>query len=120
MTEVVLVEAADTFTHVSVRGNLDEAGVAQVDLALTTQTVARRKPVILDLNEVDLITSLGIGLLVSIARSMRSLKLGFVVVVGPTHTRDVLKLIKIDALVPLFETRADALQAMGLNPDSPS
>ena len=37
MTEVVLVEAADTFTLVAVKGRLDAAGVGEAELKLTSQ-----------------------------------------------------------------------------------
>ena len=115
MAEVVLVEATETFTYLNVQGNLDELGVGEVNLTLTTQTVARRKAAIIDLTQVGIITSLGIGLLVSIARSMHSLKLGLVMVVGPTHVRDVLEMTKMDSVFPLAETREEALRALGVN-----
>ena len=114
MAVVVLVEANEAFTHLCVQGNLDELGVGEVNLALTTQTVARRKAAIVDLSQVGMITSLGIGLLVSIARSMRNLKLGLVVIVGPTHVRDVLQMTNIDSVFPLVETREAALRALGV------
>jgi anti-anti-sigma factor len=72
MAEVVLVEAAETFTHVAVRGKLDVGGVGAVDLKLTSHVVARRKPAIVDFGDVEFISSLGIGMLVTIAKSMRT------------------------------------------------
>lgn len=84
MTEVILIEATDAFTNVAVRGKLDAAGVGEVDLKLTAQTAARRKPAVIDLTEVGFIASLGIGMLVAIAKSMRSHGVGVVVIAGPT------------------------------------
>jgi anti-anti-sigma factor len=115
MTEVVNIEATEAFTHVAVRGNLDEVGVGQVELRLTGETVAQRKPVILDLNKVGLITSLGIGLLVSIARSLHNLRLDIVIIVGPTRVRDLLQMTNVDALIPLVETREEALSTLGIS-----
>src|SRR5678815_1447109 len=115
MADVVLVEATEAFTQLSVQGNLDGVGVDEVSLKLTSHTVARRRPAIIDLTKVGFITSLGIGLLVSIAHSMRSHKLGLVIVVGPTHARKVLQMTNIDSLVPLVETRDDALRALGVS-----
>ena len=71
MADVQVVELSDGLTHVALRGKLDTAGVGGVDLKLTSHLVTRRKPAIIDLREVPLITSLGIGMLVAIARAMR-------------------------------------------------
>jgi len=114
MADVLIIEATEAFTHVAVQGNLDEVGVGQVELELTRETVARHKPVILDLNKVKLITSLGIGLIVSIAQSMNSLNLDLVIVVGQTRVRDLLQITNVDALIPLVETREEALHTLGM------
>ena len=113
MTEVVLIEAGEAFTSVAVRGRLDAVGVGQADLKLTSQTVARRKPAIIDLTGVDFIESLGIGMLVAIAKSMRSHGLGLVVVAG-TPVRAVLELTNIVSIIPVVATREDALTALGI------
>jgi anti-anti-sigma factor len=117
MAEVVLVEAAETFTHVAARGMLDEVGVGEFNLRLLTQ---RRRPAIVDLNGVGVITSLGIGTLVSVVKSMRSLDLGIVFLVGPTHVRKVLEATSIGKLVPLVATREEALATLGLTESSAS
>ena len=115
MADVVLVEATEAITHVAVRGNLDEVGVREVNLKLTSQTVTRRKPAIIDLTDVGFITSLGIGLLVSIRRSMRSLGLGLAVVVGSTAVRRVLEIADIGVMIPLVETGDEALRELGVS-----
>jgi anti-anti-sigma factor len=114
MTEVVLVEAADTFTYVAVKGNLDAAGVGQADLRLTSQTVTRRKPSIIDLNEVGFIASLGIGMLAAIAKALRAHHVGLAVVSGPSPVRDVLELTNLSPLIHVVGSRAEALQALDL------
>ena len=111
MTEVILIEATEAFTNVAVRGRLDAAGVGEVDLKLTAQTAARRKPAIIDLTDVGFIASLGIGMLVAIAKSMRSRGLRVVVVAGPP-VGDVLRMTNIGSLIPVVATRDDALRAL--------
>ena len=114
LAQVVLVEATDAFTHVAVRGDLDEVGVGEFDLRLP---MSRRKPAIVDLSRVGLITSLGIGTLVAVVKSMRQLGLGIVFIIGPSHARKVLEATAIGTLVPLVATREEALSTLGL-PDS--
>lgn len=113
MTEVLLLEATDAFTSVAVRGRLDAAGVGEVDLKLTGQTVARRRPAVIDLTEVGFIASLGIGMLVAIAKSMRLHGVGVAVVAGPP-VRTVLEMTNIAPIIPVVATREDALRALGV------
>ena len=114
MTEVVLIEATDAFTHVAVRGKLDAAGVGEVDLKLTSQTVARHKPAIIDLAEVAFIASLGIGMLVAIAKSMQAHHVGVVILTGASPVKHVLELTHLGSLFPIVATRDEALGALGV------
>lgn len=113
MTEIHLVEAADAFTVVAVRGRLDPEGVGAVETKLTVETVARRKPAVIDLVEVDFIGSIGIGMLIGICRSMRAHRLG-VVVVATDIVKDVLDRLSIGDLFPVVATRDEALVALRL------
>lgn len=114
MTEVLLVEAADRFTHVAVKGNLDAAGVGEADLRLTAQTVTRHKPAIVDLSEVAFIGSLGIGMLAAIAKALLAHHVGLAVVSRPSPVRDVLELTNLSPLILVVGSREEALQALGL------
>jgi anti-anti-sigma factor len=114
VAEVVLIEAAETFTHVAVRGKLDVAGVAAVDLKLTSYTVARRKPTLIDFSEVEFLASLGIGMLVTIVKSMNRHGVGLVLVAPRPQVVEVLELTKVATLIPLVATREDALRVLDL------
>jgi anti-anti-sigma factor len=115
MADVILVEAAEAFTHVAVWGRLDAAGVSEVELKLTSQTVARRKPAVIELGDVTFIASLGIGMIVTIARSMRSHGVGLALLVGTTPVREVLDMMAIGSLIPIATTRAEALEKLGVS-----
>jgi anti-sigma B factor antagonist len=113
MTEVVLIEATEAFTNVAVRGKLDAAGVGAVELKLTAQTAARRKPAVIDLTAVGFISSLGIGMLVAIAKSMRSHGLRVVVIAGPPVS-EALQTTHVEPLIPVVATREAALAVLGV------
>ena len=114
MTEVALVEANDAFTHVAVRGKLDAAGVDSVDFTLSSQTTARGKPAVIDLGSVGFIASLGIAMLVRIARDLRGQGAGMAVVAASDPVKSVLEMMKMDPLFSVVATRDDALRALGL------
>src|SRR5213075_1901763 len=106
-------EANDTYTHVVVRGRLDMTGVEQVEAELTQQTFARRKPAIVDISAVEILPSIGIGMLVKLARSMHSYELIFGVVATGT-TKEILERLKINSIFPVVPTYEEALKTMML------
>ena len=115
MADVILVEATETFTHVAVWGRLDAAGVGEVELKLTSHTVSRHKPAVIELSDVTFIASLGIGMLVTIARSMRAHGVGLALMVGDTPVREVLEMMTIGSVIPIVATRAEALEKLGVS-----
>jgi anti-anti-sigma factor len=113
MTDVALVEANDAFSHLAVRGRLDAAGVDAVDFTLTSRAVTPGKPAIIDLGAVDFIASLGIAMLVRIARDLRGQGAGMAVV-ATEPVKGLLEMMKMDPLFSVVATRDDALRALGL------
>ena len=113
MAEIVVIEATEAFTHVALRGRLDPAGVGDVELELTKQTVARRKPAIVDMSAVDVLASIGVGMLVRIARSMHSHGVMFGVV-ATGLSKEILERLKVDTIFPVVPTYEEALKALML------
>lgn len=114
MAEIVVVEAGERFTHVALRGRLDMTGVEKVEHELAKQTVARRKPAIVDISAVDLLPSVGIGMLIKTARSMHSYGLIFGVVASK-NSKTILERLKVDTIFPVAETYEEALKALMLD-----
>jgi len=113
MAEIVVIEATEAFTHVALRGKLDITGVEQVEHELAQHTVARRKPAIVDISAVDVLASIGVGMLVKTARSMHSYGIIFgVVATGPS--KDVLERLKINTIFPVVATYEQALRTLML------
>ena len=113
MAEILLVDANDRFTHVTLRGRLDVAGVEQVEAELAKQAVARRKPVIIDICAVEVLTSSGVGLLIKTARWMHSYGVIFGVV-ATGLSKETLERLKVDTIFPVVGTYEDALRALML------
>ena len=113
MAEIVVVDANDAFTHVAVRGRLDVTGVAEVELELTKHTVARRKPAIVDISAVDVLASIGIGMLVRIARSMHSHGIIFGVV-ATGISKENLERLRVNEVFPVVPTYQEALRTLML------
>ena len=113
MAEIVVIEASEVLTHVALRGRLDLTGVADVEHELAKQTVARRKPAIVDISAVDVLASIGVGMLVRTARSMHSYGLIFGVVATGV-SKKTLEGLKIDTIFPVVATYEEALRTLML------
>src|SRR5262249_55067108 len=95
------------------RGRLDITGVEAVELKLASQTVARRKPAIVDISAVEILASIGVGMLVKTARSMHSHGLIFGVVATGLG-KEILERLKVDTIFPVVETYEQALRTLML------
>ena len=111
MTELSLVEATDAHTVVAVRGKLDASGAGAIESKITAETVGRGKPAVIDLTGVELIGSIGIGLLVELGHAMRGEGLALAVV-ATGIVKEILDRVTIGALFPVVTTRDEALRAL--------
>ena len=113
MAEILIIEANDAFTHVALRGRLDVTGVADVERELAKHTVARRKPAIVDICAVEILASIGVGMLVKNARSMHSYGLIFGVV-ATGLSKEILERLKVNTIFPVVPTYEEALRTLML------
>jgi anti-anti-sigma factor len=113
MAEIVVIETNDAFTHVALRGRLDVTGVGDVELELARETVARRKPAIVDICAVEFLASIGVGMLVKNARSMHSHGLIFGVVATGLG-KEILERLKVNLVFPVVPTYEEALRTLML------
>jgi|SRR5262252_6684135 len=113
MIEIVVIETSEVLTHIALRGRLDATGVEKVEPELARHTVARRKPAIVDITGVDVLPSIGIGLLVKVARSLHSYGIIFGVVATGT-SKEILERLKINTIFPVVATYEEAVQVLML------
>src|SRR5262249_46729200 len=71
MSELRVIDAAGDVTVVALVGRLDLAGTEELSLRFTAAVSARKRPAIVDLNEVTFLASLGMRMLISAARALR-------------------------------------------------
>jgi anti-sigma B factor antagonist len=109
--ELKLLERGDGITHVALIGSLDIQGLHQVDMQFHCQTAARRQPAIVDMSQVDFISSLGMGMLVSCGQSLqRSVKARMVLLSPQPMVEDALKTARLDIILPIVHDLAEAEQ----------
>jgi anti-sigma B factor antagonist len=96
---------------------MDIPGIQEVSLRFTVLTATRRKPVIIDLSEVDMITSIGVGLLISSANALKAYHASMVLLKPQDKVEKVLRLSNIDQVIPI-EHELDAALKRIRNPSA--
>jgi len=109
--EMKTQELPGDITKVILDGSLDIAGAAAIDLKMNLVAGASKK-VLVDLEKVTFIGSMGLRTLILPARAVTS-KGGKIVLFGPTPlVADILKTSGLDAVVPIFNDYQAALDAL--------
>lgn len=103
--EVIAADA--TCTHVRLRGSLDIAGTSSVSVKFIASTAAKRQHVLLDMSEVDFVSSIGLGMLMQVVRALGSDGKRVVLVAPTPDVAGVIRTLRIDSVMPI----ADSLEA---------
>jgi anti-anti-sigma factor len=111
--EITIVQRDDDISHVVLTGRLDTTGVEEIDESFSEATAARNRPAIIDLSGIEFLASRGIGLLFANAKTL--MKAGHkLVLLNPQETvESVLKLSKVDAVMPVANDLGEAIRILG-------
>jgi anti-anti-sigma factor len=107
--EIQPTERDDGITQVALVGRLDMLGLHQIELKFQGYTAARRMPTIVDLSKLDLITSLGLGMLIAAFKALDRCG-AKMVLLNPLGMVDlVLRTAKIEEIIPVVATLEEAV-----------
>ena len=108
---IAMEELAGGITKVILEGRLDIDGAAAVDLQMNV-IGGSKKAVLLDLQKVSFLGSMGLRALVAPARTIKS-RGGKMVIFGPNElVEKVLRAAGIDSLIPVHHEFESALAAL--------
>jgi anti-anti-sigma factor len=108
---ISMEELAGGITRVVLDGRLDIEGAAAVDLKMNV-IAGSKKAVLLDLQNVSFLGSMGLRSLVAPARAIKG-RGGKMVIFGPTElVEKVLKTSGVDALIPIHHELESAMAAL--------
>jgi anti-sigma B factor antagonist len=108
MIQLNEVQLDDRITHVAIVGQLDIAGLHAIDTRFHGLTAARRRPALVDISGLEFITSLGMGMFVSCARSLQRFGAKMVLLNPRPEIEEVLKAVGIDQGIPLVHSIEEA------------
>jgi len=107
-TTLVIIEHTDNHSHVQIVGPLDLAGVGAIELKFTASTASKRKHAIVDMSQVPFMASLGMGMLVQVARAL-SADGRKVVLLAPTDiVATALRTSRLDAVMAIAASLDEA------------
>ena len=98
---------------VHLAGLLDIPGVNDIALKFTAYTATQRKPVIVDLSEVSMITSMGIGMLITVANTLRQHNASMVLFKPQPNVEKVLRMSGLDQIFTIEHDLDAAIRRAG-------
>jgi anti-sigma B factor antagonist len=107
--ELEIKNKSEQITHLALRGRLDTAGAGEVELKFTSHTVPRAKPLLLDMSEVTFLSSLGLRMLLTVAKALDRRGAKTVLLSPQPAVWEVLKLSGFDQLMPVRNDEETAL-----------
>ena len=104
-------DVGDDLRRIMISGRLDTPGVAPIAPQLAQLASAPKKGVVVDLCGVNFLASIGIGALITAARTVRNRGGRMVLVIENSNILMSLKTTGVDQLIPVFRSVADAERA---------
>ena len=108
--ELEVLAHDNEISHLKLRGRLDAVTIRQVDARFHGETAARRRPAIIDISELDFITSLGIGMLFGCAKSLRRHGATMVIIGSSGFVDNALRTVGVNEVIPFADSMEDALR----------
>jgi len=111
--DMTITELNPSVTKIALQGRLDTTGTGEIDLKFSAATGARRA-IIVDMAGVEIMTSLGVRMLLMGAKTVKN-KGGKLVLLSPTPTiASVLSMAGTEQLIPVHHDLDSALAAVAL------
>src|SRR5215831_14690084 len=104
MIQLNQIHMDDKITHLAIIGQLDVAGLHAIDVKFHGYTAARRRPTLVDISGLGFISSLGMGMFVSCARSLQRYGAKMVLLNPKPEIEEALKTVGIDQGIPIVRS----------------
>ena len=102
----------DRLVKVTLTGRLDTPGVDRVETRFIASLIPGGNNAIVDLSQVDFVASMGIRMIVSAARSLRTRKATLAVYGAQEQVSQVFEIVALGQIISICSTEAEALAAV--------
>lgn len=104
-----LSELGEKLVSVRLAGRLDTPGVDRIELRLTASLVPRGNSAIVDLTNVQFVTSMGIRMFITVAKSLTAKQARLVLHSPQEMVHEIFENAALGAILPIVATEAEAL-----------
>jgi anti-anti-sigma factor len=104
---------ADRLVKVTLTGRLDASAVDRIETRLVASVVPVAHNTIIDFSRVEFVASMGIRMLLTIARSLNMKQARLALYGAPAGVNLVFETVALSRIIPVCTTEADALTAVG-------
>jgi len=112
MIQLNEIHLDDHITHLAIVGKLDVAGLHAIDVKFHGYTAARRRPTLVDISGLEFISSLGMGMFVSCARSLQRFGAKMVLLNPLPEVEEALKAVGIEQGIPIVHSVEEGVQIL--------
>lgn len=98
------------FIKADLAGRLDTANVSRVESRFTAGLVPRGQHTVIDLTEVSFIASLGIRMLLTVARSLGRHGAKLAMFGAAPQVQEILETTALSDIIPVFSTESEAIE----------
>ncbi|MEE4330027.1 MAG: STAS domain-containing protein [Wenzhouxiangella sp.] len=110
--EFEIIEQTDELTHVALRGRLDTLGTDQVELKFTATVAPAGNNTIVDISELTFLASMGIRMLLSVAKTLAGKQARMVLLAPQALVRESIDHAALDAVIPVARDMDEARAAL--------
>lgn len=107
--DIQLEDLSNGALCVVLNGRLDTVGVDRIDGPVRTAVAALPRDVAIDLGRVSFLSSMGVRLIITLARSQKASGQRLVLFGAQPAVRATLDMVALDKIIPLLPDRASAL-----------
>ena len=112
MSSISFVDVSDQLRRIVISGRLDTPGVDSIASQLVQLTAAPKKGVVIDISSVKFLASIGIGALITSAKTVEQRGGKLAVVIGDSPSVEMsLEATGVDQMISIYKTVADAEKA---------
>lgn len=102
----------ERLVRIVLSGRLDTDGVERVETSFTAAVVPGANNAIVDLSEVEFVTSMGIRMFVAVARSLKMRQAKMALFGAQQQCAEVFEAVSLSKIIPIRSTEAEALAAV--------
>ena len=110
--EIKEIKTDEQITHLALSGRLNIAGAEQVELKFTALVASRAKPSLIDLSDLEFISSLGLGMFISCAKALKNKGAQMVLLKPTPQVLEILTTVGFDKLIPIENDIDKALEIL--------